>query len=147
MKPYLIIAICLLLPLTTTAKDKNKGNQLPKVTSYDREGKPLHEGVAFFISSDGDVLTTYTALQDAWSADVTDAKGKRWKVERVYGASDLYDMVKLRTDCAKANAYKLSENQPKLKDALFIVGPDGKIVKTIVGEDPAFYELLAELFK
>ena len=28
-----------------------------------------------------------------------------------------------------------------------IVGPDGKIVKTIVGEDPAFYELLAELFK
>lgn len=28
-----------------------------------------------------------------------------------------------------------------------IIGPDGKIVKTIVGEDPAFYELLAELFK
>ena len=28
-----------------------------------------------------------------------------------------------------------------------IVGPDGKIVKTIVGEDPAFYTLLDELFK
>ncbi|MBP7767812.1 MAG: redoxin domain-containing protein [Prevotella sp.] len=27
-----------------------------------------------------------------------------------------------------------------------IVGPDGKIVKTIVGEDPAFYTLLDELF-
>ena len=27
-----------------------------------------------------------------------------------------------------------------------IVGPDGKIVKTIVGEDPAFYSLLDELF-
>ena len=138
MKPYLIIAICLLLPLTTTAKDKNKGNQLPKVTSYDREGKPLHEGVAFFISSDGDVLTTYTALQDAWSADVTDAKGKRWKVERVYGASDLYDMVKLRTDCDKANAYKLSENQPKLKDALFIVGPDGKQTRATVNESKTY---------
>ena len=46
MKPYLIIAICLLLPLTTTAKDKNKGNQLPKVTSYDREGKRYGWGVA-----------------------------------------------------------------------------------------------------
>ena len=138
MKPYLIIAICLLLPLTTTAKDKNKGNQLPKVTSYDREGKPLHEGVAFFISSDGDVLTTFTALQDAWSADVTDAKGKHWKVERVYGASDLYDMVKLRTDCAKANAYKLSENQPKLKDALFIVGPDGKQTRATVNESKTY---------
>ena len=28
-----------------------------------------------------------------------------------------------------------------------IVGPDGKIVKSIVGEDPAFYTLLDELFK
>lgn len=28
-----------------------------------------------------------------------------------------------------------------------IVGPDGKIVKTIVGEDPAFYTLLDELMK
>lgn len=28
-----------------------------------------------------------------------------------------------------------------------IIGPDGKIVKTIVGEDPAFYTLLDELFR
>ena len=28
-----------------------------------------------------------------------------------------------------------------------IIGPDGKIVKTIIGEDPAFYTLLDELFK
>ena len=28
-----------------------------------------------------------------------------------------------------------------------IVGPDGKIVKTIIGEDPAFYIFLDELFK
>lgn len=27
-----------------------------------------------------------------------------------------------------------------------IVGPDGKIVKTVVGEDPSFYEYLDELF-
>ena len=27
-----------------------------------------------------------------------------------------------------------------------VVGPDGKIVKTVVGEDPAFYTLLDELF-
>ena len=28
-----------------------------------------------------------------------------------------------------------------------IIDPEGKIVKTIVGEDPAFYTLLDELFK
>ena len=27
-----------------------------------------------------------------------------------------------------------------------IVGPDGKIVKTIIGEDPVFYTILDELF-
>ncbi len=31
-------------------------------------------------------------------------------------------------------------SQPRLS-----VGPDGKIVKTIVGEDPAFYTLLDEV--
>lgn len=28
-----------------------------------------------------------------------------------------------------------------------IVGPDGKIVQTIIGEDPAFYTLLDKLFQ
>ena len=28
-----------------------------------------------------------------------------------------------------------------------VVGPDGNIVKTIIGEDPAFYDFLDELFK
>jgi hypothetical protein len=28
-----------------------------------------------------------------------------------------------------------------------IVGPDGNIVKTIIGEDPAFYTFLDQLFK
>lgn len=28
-----------------------------------------------------------------------------------------------------------------------IIGPDGKVVRTIIGEDPAFYTLLDELFK
>lgn len=28
-----------------------------------------------------------------------------------------------------------------------IIGPDGKIVNTVIGEDPAFYTLLDELFK
>jgi hypothetical protein len=28
-----------------------------------------------------------------------------------------------------------------------IVGPDGKIVNTVIGEDPAFYTLLDSLFQ
>ena len=28
-----------------------------------------------------------------------------------------------------------------------IIGPDGKIFKTIIGEDPSFYTLLDDLFK
>ena len=28
-----------------------------------------------------------------------------------------------------------------------LIGPDGKIVKTFIGEDPAFYEFLDEQFK
>ena len=28
-----------------------------------------------------------------------------------------------------------------------IIGPDGKVVKTIIGEDPAFYTFLDQLFK
>jgi hypothetical protein len=28
-----------------------------------------------------------------------------------------------------------------------VIDPEGKIIKTVVGEDPAFYEFLDELFK
>ena len=30
---------------------------------------------------------------------------------------------------------------------MMLIGPDGKVVKTIIGEDPAFYTFLDELFK
>ena len=45
---------------------------------------------------------------------------------------------------------------PALQESLYreqgfptkiVIGPDGKIVKTIVGEDPAFYTLLDEVLK
>lgn len=138
MNKFIIIAICCFLPLVSQSKAKDKGSQLLKVTSYDREGKPLREGVAFFVSPQGDVLTTYTAMQDAWSAEVTDAKGKRWKAERVYGASDIYDMAKLRTDCTKASAYKLAENPLKPKDAAVIVAADGKQTRTTVTDSKTY---------
>ena len=39
-----------------------------------------------------------------------------------------------------------SSTMATMKATKILVGPDGKIVKTIVGEDPAFYTFLDEKF-
>lgn len=91
-----------LLTLTVSAKDKGSSQSLLKVSSYDRQGKELHTGWGFFVSASGTAVAPFDIFKDAWSAKVTNSKGKQWNVTRICGASDLYDVVKFNTDCAKA---------------------------------------------
>lgn len=91
------------------AKSKGGSPALVKVSSFDREGKPLATGTGFFISSAGEAVAPYDVFKQAWSAKIVDAKGKTWNVTRISGASDLYDVVKFRTDCSGSEPVTLSD--------------------------------------
>ena len=66
---------------------------------------------------------------------------ERWKV-----AVEKYELPWLHVynprDSKVLEQYEIQGFPTKI-----IIGPDGKVVKTIIGEDPAFYTFLDELFK
>ena len=65
----------------------------------------------------------------------------KWKA-----AVEKYELPWLHVYCPRdSNVLDLYEIQGF--PTKIIVGPDGKIVKTIIGEDPAFYTFLDKLFK
>lgn len=66
----------------------------------------------------------------------------RWKA-----AVEENELPWLQVYCSQDNTSVLSDYGIQGFPTKIIVDPDGKMVKTIVGEDPAFYTLLDELFK
>ena len=66
------------------------------VTTYKADGTALHNGVGFFIDEDGTMLSAYSLFKDAQKATVTDGNGAVYPVERVLGADELYDVIKLK---------------------------------------------------
>lgn len=111
---YKKIVFCVFFLVTAVsfsfaAKSKGGSPALVKVTSFDRQGKPLSSGVGFFISPTGEAVASYDVFKQAWSAKIVDAKGRTWNVTRISGASDLYDVVKFRTDCSGSESVTLSD--------------------------------------
>ena len=67
---------------------------------------------------------------------------ERWKV-----AVEKYELPWLHVYNPRGDSKVLEQYEIQGFPTKIIVGPDGKIVKTIIGEDPAFYAFLDELFK
>ncbi|MBQ3744325.1 MAG: TlpA family protein disulfide reductase, partial [Prevotella sp.] len=82
----------------------------------------------------------YAGKFEILGIDCNDPEAK-WKA-----AVEKYELPWLHVYCPRdSNVLDLYEIQGF--PTKIIVGPDGKIVKTIIGEDPAFYTFLDELFK
>ena len=111
-----LLAILLLTVPASAAKNNATDKAIVKVLTYDAQDKPLQTGYGFFLSQKGEAIAPYTLLKDACRAEVKDSKGKTWKVMRIQGASDIYDVVKFSTDCKESPALPLAQ-QPATKGA------------------------------
>ena len=67
---------------------------------------------------------------------------EKWKA-----AVEKYELPWLHVYNPRGESKVLEQYEIQGFPTKIIVGPDGKIVKTIIGEDPAFYTFLDELFK
>ena len=67
---------------------------------------------------------------------------EKWKA-----AVEKYELPWLHVYNPRGDSKVLEQYEIQGFPTKIIVGPDGKIVKTIIGEDPAFYAFLDELFK
>lgn len=115
MKKLFFVLITMLLPMTVSAQEapapgwlKNAQKSIMSIIAYDNNQEMIHEGVGFVISDDGMVISDYATFKDAYSAVVLDNKGKKFNVERIYGADDAYGLVKFSIDNKKTTPIKLA---------------------------------------
>ena len=105
----LLLLIVLFFPISLLAKDKITNGALVTVNTFDKANKPFHSGCGFFVSNTGEAVAPYSLFEGAFRAELIDSKGHRWQVTRIQGASDLYDVVKFRTDCTQSDSYTLAQ--------------------------------------
>lgn len=83
----------------------------------------------------------YAGKFEILGIDCNDPEAK-WKA-----AVEKYELPWLHVYNPRGDSKVLEQYEIQGFPTKIIVGPDGKIVKTIIGEDPAFYTFLDELFR
>ena len=100
MKRRLTLALLISLTLPTFAQAPKTLKQVKSavytVQTYDAEGNALHTGNGFFVP-EGDLITSYALFPDCAKAEIIDSKGKTYAVNKVMGANEIYDIVRLQT--------------------------------------------------
>lgn len=106
-----IYAIALSIAAQPSAVKKATKGVL-KVTTFKADGTLAGTGYGAFISDDGMALTAWTPFKGASTAIVIDGQGKRYDVDCLYGASEIYNIahLKVKKD-AKANIFPLHIEQ------------------------------------
>ena len=100
MKRYLI-SILITLPIFAASAQSPKTLKQVKsaiytVQTYDTEGNTLHTSNGFFVPG-GDFITSYALFPGCTKAEIIDTKGKAYTINKVKGANEIYDIVRLQT--------------------------------------------------
>lgn len=101
MKKSLILSVlfsflCLSTLMAQPAPVKKAAKSMFKLTTFDAEGKVLATSYGAFVSAEGDGLSTWTPFVGASSATVIDAQGRKYDVDCIVGANEIYNVSKLR---------------------------------------------------
>ena len=64
-----------------------------KLITYNAQGQQLGTANAFFVGNNTQVATSYSALKDAYKAEVVDFKGNKYPLHRILGANSTTDLV------------------------------------------------------
>ena len=145
--------------LTSDPSTLTSENEAPDFTLNDLNGKPLtlsslrgkYVILDFWGSWCGwcikgipqmkEFYQKYAGKFEILGIDCNDPEEK-WKA-----AVEKYELPWLHVYNPRGDSKVLEQYEIQGFPTKIIVGPDGKIVKTIIGEDPAFYAFLDELFK
>ena len=145
--------------LTSDPSTLTSENEAPDFTLNDLNGKPLtlsslrgkYVILDFWGSWCGwcikgipqmkEYYQKYAGKFEILGIDCNDPEEK-WKA-----AVEKYELPWLHVYNPRGDSKVLEQYDIQGFPTKIIVGPDGKIVKTIIGEDPAFYTFLDELFK
>ena len=75
---------------------KKAAKSMFKLTTFDASGNVLNAGYGVFVAEDGTCLGSWEPFVGASSAVVIDAQGRKYDVDCLIGANEIYDVAKFR---------------------------------------------------
>lgn len=76
--------------------------------TFGTDGSLLASTTGFFITDNGEAISSYTPFQGAQRAVIIDATGREWPVECLTGANETYDVAKFRVKAKKPSALSIA---------------------------------------
>lgn len=125
MKRTLITTLFLLTVLLTVSAQpgpvKKAANAVFTLTTYKADGTQIASTNGFFINSNGTAVSCWTPFNGAARAEVTDANGQRHNVSAIYGADELYNIVKFQVDGKIPAALTASSQHPANGSQVYLI--------------------------
>jgi len=103
------------------------------ILTYGKEGKVIGQGSGFFISKEGDVITSYHVLRGASGAEIKTSEGKIYKVNKVLAEDRVGDLIRLSVDIPEeaVRPIVISHSLPEVGEKVFIIGTPFGLEKTV----------------
>lgn len=124
-------------------------NAVVKITTYDSDNRQLQNGTGFFVSENGEILASYTLMKGAAKAQVTDTDGKNYPIDRILGADEMYDVIRMQAKVAKKVTFLPLAKEPVVVGSQVFLMPfsteknpvfkEGKITEISKLKDPYSY--------
>lgn len=97
------LCLCAAMTLTATAQPwaKKAAGAVFTLKTFAADGTLVGSTNGFFVSSDGQAVSSYVPFKGASRAVVIDAQGKEWPVADVIGANEMYDVAKFHVAIKK----------------------------------------------
>lgn len=80
---------------------KKAANAVFTLKTFNKDGQLLASSNGFFVSGNGEAVSSYLPFKGAQRAVIIDAQGKEWPVDCIIGANDMYDVAKFKVDIKK----------------------------------------------
>lgn len=128
MKRILILSFCLCLPfvqaISGTPKWVKVANKSVVQLFAAQQGGDTLRANAFFVDQAGALLAPLKTIQNARSAWVVDASGKRFEISRIQGFNATYNVVRLQAETGKKRTVCLpTADQALTKSQVVYIAP------------------------
>jgi tetratricopeptide (TPR) repeat protein len=121
------------------------------ILTYDKDGKMLGQGSGFFVSKEGNLVTSNHVLQGAYRAEARTADGKLFEIGKVLDEDKEGDLILLSAAAppASVNPIRLAALPPEAGERVIVIGNPLGLDKTVsdgivsaVREIPGFGRVL-----
>jgi len=147
----LILCHCCLISAQNKAPkwmDKSR-KAVVQIITFDKDNRQLQSGTGFFVSDNGELLASYTLLKGAVKAQAADADGVIYPIDRIWGADEMYDVIRVQATVKKKVAFLPLANEPVAQGSPVYLMPfstekkpvfkEGQIVEVSKLKDPYSY--------